>query len=976
MADVKVSDVIATLEKYKFNPVAVQKVALDVLQQVRNNDINIVDATNPYVHCLETTAFNCAAFMVQNEATTRRLYPAAAITMEDLYLHMSDKDYVNQHATPSKATFKVLLNKSELLNKMILDINTGVKKIRIPRNSVFYASNIPFSLQYPIDIKQPAHGGIQISYVVDKVSPLKTLSTNAIDWIELRNPDGISFIQFEVEVDQFFVEQRTNDVSTASGFTTDIPLTDAFYHVRCYVQNSDNTYKEILVTHTAQVYDPFVVTAVIKVFETSIQVTIPSIYTTTGMITGKLRLDVYQTKGVLNVALGSYRAEDFTADWINLDENDDNEYTTPISNFRSLVIYSTSDVNGGSLASTFLELKNKVIRNTTSSTNLPITNVQLEDSLLDYGYEIIKNIDTITNRIYLASKALPKPIDNTNFTSASAAISKVQLTLKEASGIYGAYDNGKRITLSSKTLYQNRNGITRPLTSLEFNVLNNLPILQKCVDVTNGNYFYSPFTYVLDATQEAFETRAYFIDNPSIKTKSFINENATAGFQVSVDSSYSVSKNDNGYVIDIVTKSSDNFKALDDSNIQVILAFYPYNQSDRVYVPGVLKGKTSANERLYSFDLNTNYDIDLNNQLVITNVSGASSAVDVRGPLDINYDIFFCTTAPKINTWVYSSLDDEIILFDLPEGSYAITNERINVVLGYRLDGLWTQSRSGATAAPYQVYSTNIPAYYKKDVYLVDPDTGSAFTVNAQGNLVYNILHRRGDPVLNSNSEQVYEHLAGEIIYNEYGEPLLVPGYERDLLRFIDILTVEAAYYFAIPQDYNSTTNYRTIISKSLNSWIIEDIPAFNEKLLDKTEIYFYPKVAIGDIEILTNTNEVTTISASQSFKVILLVQPAVYDDSTLLQALRNTTIRTIDSSLQNMTVSISSMEKDLLQAYADDVISVELTGLGGTDTHNTFTVINNSNRCSIRKRLSTLPNNSLVVEDDVTIEFVKHGLG
>jgi hypothetical protein len=100
MADVKVSDVIASLEAIKFNPVAVQKMSLDVLKMVRDNDINIVDATNPYVHCLETTAFNVTAFMHQNEAATRRLYPVAAMTMEDLYLHMSDKEYVGRHAIP------------------------------------------------------------------------------------------------------------------------------------------------------------------------------------------------------------------------------------------------------------------------------------------------------------------------------------------------------------------------------------------------------------------------------------------------------------------------------------------------------------------------------------------------------------------------------------------------------------------------------------------------------------------------------------------------------------------------------------------------------------------------------------------------------------------------------------------------------------------------------------------------------------
>lgn len=975
MADVKITDYLQALDVYKFNPAAIQRTGLEVLRKVYDGQINIVDASNPFVFCLENTATNVAGFMMQNEATTRRLYSASAVTMDDLYLHMSDKDHIGQHATPSKAIFKILLNKAELISRMVLDVDTGIKKIRIPRNTIFYASDIPFSLQYPVDIRQPVHGGLQASYVVDVVSPLKTLTTNAIDVLELRNPDGTAFVQIEVEVDQFFVEQRTNDVSAASGFTTNIPLTDSFYHLRCYVQNADNTYKEIRVAHTAQVYDPFTVTAVVKVLENNVQVTIPSVYTTTNQITGKLRLDVYQTKGALNTSLGTYKAEEFRADWINLDENDDNVYTTPISNFRSIVVYSTTDVNGGTPGATFLELKDRIIRNTTGSLNVPITNVQLEDELTQDGYEIVKNVDTITNRIYLASKALPKPVDGTILTAASAAVSRVQFALKEAQSTYGAKDNGKRITLTSKVLYQNKLGITRSLSTIEFNALNNLPVLQKCIDVTAGNYYYSPFTYVLDATLSTFEVRSYFIDNPTINTKSFVSENATTGYQVSIDSSYSVSKNDTGYVVDIVTKSSDNFKALDDANVQVRLAFKPHNQTQKVYVTGTLKGKTSTNERLYSFNLNTNYDIDLDDKLVFTSTSGSESAVDIKGSLTNNYDVYFCTTATVSANWVYSPLDDEIKGFDLPEGAYAISNERLNVTLGQRLNELWTLSRSNVTATPYQVYATDIPAYYKADVYEVDPTTGAAFTIDAQGNLVYNVLHKRGDPVLDTNGDPTYEHHKGEVIYDEDNNPIPIPGYERDLLRLVDVLTIEAPYYFAIPLDFSSTTNYRSAIAKTLNQWITQDLPAINERLLDKTEIYFYPKVTAGDIEILTNNNEVETITASQSFNVNLMVSPTVYADTTLLSALRSITTKTIDTTLQQKTVSISTIERNLLDAYGDDVVAVEVTGLGGVNTHNTFTVLSNSNRCSIRKRLSALPDNTLTVEEDITIEFIKHGI-
>ena len=480
---------------------------------------------------------------------------------------------------------------------------------------------------------------------------------------------------------------------------------------------------------------------------------------------------------------------------------------------------------------------------------------------------------------------------------------------------------------------------------------------------------------MLDATLATFEARSYFIDNPFINTKSFVSENATTGYQVSIDSSYSVSKNDNGYVVDIVTKSSDNFKALDDASVQVRLAFKPHNQTQKVYVAGVLKGKTDSDERLYSFNLDTNYDIDLDDKLVFTSTSGAESAVDIKGGLVNDYDIYFCTTAPMPSNWIYSLLDEEIKDYGVPDGTYAISNERLNVVLGYRLNELWTLSRSNVTATPYQVYTTDIPAYYKADVYEVDPLTGAAFSIDNQGNLVYNILHKRGDPVLDTNGDPTYEHHKGEVIYDENNNPIPIPGYERDLLRLIDILTIEAPYYFAIPLDFSSTTNYRAAIAKTLNQWITQDLPSINERLLDKTEIYFYPKVTAGDIQVLTNNNEVESISAGQSFNVNLLVSPTVYGDTTLLTALRSITTRTIDAALQQKTVSISTIERDLLEAYGDDVIAVEVTGLGGVNTHNTFTVLSNSNRCSIRKRLSALPDNTLTVDEDITIEFVKHGI-
>ena len=130
-----VSTLMANITNYQYNPVAIQSAIMQTLSDVTNGNIQIVDPSNPFVFCLEAAAVLTSAFMMKNEANTRKQYPYAAQTPEDLYLHMSDVDYVNRFALPSSTTFSLLLPVTEVLNKMVLDPITGIKKLVIPRNS-------------------------------------------------------------------------------------------------------------------------------------------------------------------------------------------------------------------------------------------------------------------------------------------------------------------------------------------------------------------------------------------------------------------------------------------------------------------------------------------------------------------------------------------------------------------------------------------------------------------------------------------------------------------------------------------------------------------------------------------------------------------------------------------------------------------------------------------------------------------------
>jgi hypothetical protein len=323
--------------------------------------------------------------------------------------------------------------------------------------------------------------------------------------------------------------------------------------------------------------------------------------------------------------------------------------------------------------------------------------------------------------------------------------------------------------------------------------------------------------------------------------------------------------------------------------------------------------------------------------------------------------------------YTLSTLDSKIgdFQFDSNVRPVAIAHEKIRVEFGQSLKALWVQSRSIVSSVPYKVYQSNVPAYYKQNVYAIDPTTGTAFSI-VNDQLVYNILHKKGDPVIDESGVQATEHYRGEVMLDDNGDPILEDGYAKYMTRVVDIFMIEGAYYFA-----NSSVikSYMGLIKDSVTQWIVEDMSTYKGTLLDQTRIYFQPKTNAGNVKILTPSNTETTITSSQSLKVKLYVNPTVYADDALKTELTKTTIKTIDTQLQNSTVTVDSIQDALLSAYAGDVISVIVTGLGGSaNNFDALTVIDNNNRLSLGKRLIVLDDNSLSVEEAVTITFSKHG--
>ena len=968
----RVSDILGNLLKIKNNPAAIQRQSIGVLRDVLDGKVELVDPTNPLVFLLETSAINTAAGIIDNETSTRKLYPRLAQTEEDVYRHMSDKDYIDIFASAASTNFIFAANKDELVDAMVYDGVTGIRKLVIPRNSEFTIADTTFSMQYPVEIQQLQHGGIETVYDVDKISPLQSLTTNVVPkQIRKLVKTQAEWLFLDLAVQQFKTVSYKTNISATSGLSKTYRFVDKFYHARVYQKNNatGDQWVELLTTHTEQVHDPIKPTAVLKVIGNQLTVTIPQIYLTTNLVRGTLRVDIYQTKGALNMVMSNYVPSAFGYEWKAIDSADMNQFTAPLMSVKNLLVYSTNTVSGGKDNIPFEALRDRVIRNAVGMREVPITNVQIETALENDGYEVVKNTDVVTNRIFLATKSLPTPFDERLITAAASSIETLVINTGDAVLHPKVRDNGRRITLVPEIVYQNQNGVIRIVPDSEVDyILAQNPEMQANI-ITAGGYLYTPFHYVLDSTSDEFEVRPYYLNGPEIKYVTFVTQNDKTLLQVSTTRE-EIRKLANGYLIRIVAEGDTNYNDLADSNVHVQLSFTPEGEQSRAYLLGQLVGKTDTGNRIFEFFIKTNFDVDSNNHLYLENfLMFDNEPRKVRSRLDTQFDILYSTSAVMPISWTPGIIDTLLGKFQLPLTTVGITANSITTIFGNALNTLWSRSRTQVSGPEYKQYTSDVPKLYETDVYRKDPATGLDFSI-VNGEVVFTILHKAGDPVLDDNGKPVLLHKAGDIINFPLGQPIPVSG--SKVVRELDMMFVEGVYYFATD---TASSTYRSQIVSTVVSWLTNDLKRLSANLLEKTKIYFYPKTNMGSIKVMVENGQVINIEAGQSLTLKLYVNKEVFENSELRDNLSNTAIRVIDSGLRNILVSVADIVTSLQTAFGGDVLAMQLSGLGGQLNLPAFTIIDSSERASLRKRLSALPNNKLIAVEDVVIDFVRHTL-
>lgn len=941
-------------------PALLQRTMLEHLSHITKNNVQIVDSTNPVAFTIEAAAVLTSEFITTDMNLNRKQYPFASQTEDDLYLHMCDEDYIGRFALPSRARLIIIMEAAEVLDKMVYDSNLDIRKLTIPRNTRFTVGGMSFTLEYPINIQQFRHGGIQVLYDGEIPSPLQTLNSNIINWELLDNFDS-KWITFEVEVLQTYMQSELINISPASPTRRDILFNDHFFHARVYYRNVGDIWKEMDTTHTPELYDIARPMAVLKVTEGNLNVFIPQIYTNQQILNGEIRVDLYTTKGDLNVSLDGYAPTDYEAEFITVDkERDETIFVAPVRALQSWRNFSNDRTTGGRAPLSFTELRERVIRNATGPKNIPISNVQITKVLEDEGFTTVLNTDVVTNRAYLASRALPIPSNAKLITAASASIETLITSINGLKVSDEVIDNGSSITLTPDVIYEMENGKLNVVPSYRIRELLNMTPEQRSLAINKKNYYYTPFHYVMDMNDNEFDFRAYYLNSPIVENKTFIASNPTTNLEVSVDNYY-VNKTKLGYELYIQTKSSDTFKEISNDEVFVQLSFKPKGERDLAYLNGEFVSMTPERERIYKFKLDSNFNLNVNNDLILTNFKMYDNEPrKIPVGLEQDFNIIFSTNTTLGSVYTRSQIDDKLALWMLPDEPKAIINENIRLRFGHALNSLWKQSRTITSTEDYERYPDDIPMTYEKNVY-------ENIRVE-NGKVVYDVVHEKGDPVLDSKGNPVMKHRKGDVILGVNGKPIVKNM--RDLARQMDIMLIEAVYYFATD---TIAAAYRQEIIDTFLDWMIDGLDPLNARTLEQTKIYFYPRATLGQVNIMYNNGVRTKIDAAQSLVIDLVVNRNVYSNIDLRKSITVTTIQVINELLSSDTISDSGIYASLTNYYGNDVLGVKMIGLGGDkDSEITaMTVLDEAKRCCLKKRLTTQTDNTIIVEEDITVNFI-----
>lgn len=935
------------LREFQVDPIRAVSKVLDMIEE-DVNDVMVVDASNPLMFLLETIAFNAAVLRDEQMTKHLRLYPKLANSNSDLYNNLSYKDTKNIFSQPAYCTVRFIINITNFITVAEVNTTNEYKMVSIPELSYISAEGYDFLVTNRIDIKQFNNGLFSIEQNVSSTD-LGVSTLGVLNYSINTTEDGNKMLVFDTVLKQLTRSEVTITVNKTDTYNLTIPLTDKLHYISAVNKVNGGGVK--LEISYSEIMDPNVPTLLVKTLENEIEITVPDVYILNDLISGNVVVSIYTTKGEVDYPLNRLSSDKFSISYNGVEKD---EYTAAIARV-AIANTALERLNGGTNGKPFEDLKRSIITNSIGDTISPVTSDQILDLVSRDGYYAYLLEDTITTRLYIASRTIPIEISN-NITHAKPDLLYYKTTIIPRDYVnhpmvITSDTTDDKLIIKPYTIFKKSGGIISPLSVEEINYLNNIPNNTLITYLNENELLFSPYSYISSILNNVYSLR--IIDfRTKIEGFSILSNNTNMAARSNIQA-YDIAHVSTGYQIRIKLAMNSEFEKINTSKVK-----------------GQLKVNLSGNENIgiyfysylvdgvFTFNINTDYYVDEDLTLLISN--GLSEIATKNIDLSSRLELITYVVEPDIEVNTNSLSNGKVK--NETEATTVITVEDVDVVFGTPIKQLHNNMSISYTDRKYKTYAENVIATYDEIVYDVD-SIGSLLTPNeGLTEVEYTVLHDKGDPILDENDNPIILHKKGDYILDEDGNPII--DTVNGLIKYSDLLMLEYSLFRADSAIINDVVD-------SLEAYYL-DMDVYKLSLLEETNIKFKPFINTNSIKIKYN-NSYKSINKNIKPAIELFIETNISLTEEEMVLLKNTIGAVIHTYLNKDVFYIADIKEDIKANVGFDVAAVRVNIDRDNDTvlstMEKIVLSDVTNRLRINKVVSnSLGGVNLLYDVDLTI--------
>lgn len=1016
------------------DPCTIKANALDDLAARITGGVPIVDANNVPMFLMEKFAATIADSMLACKQNIDVLYKLRATTPEDLYKHMSSYDFIGVYSTPAAFTITMLMEKQYLVhNAKSLDDN--YQQIIIPENTSFTLGSYQFGIYYPIIIKiNKSTSAIIAYYDTSSPNPLQTIDENSFNMREVKI-SGLTFLQIDIPVYQFVKAITTEAVTPDAGFVKVYNYIDEFYALRVFNYNSTTAkWDSLNVTLSETIYDIDTPTVqfVVDPNTSQLQISIPPIYFTNGLLKTKMKIEIYTTKGELNVEVSAINASELTVDF-KITTAD--PYSSILDRMESLILAPTDKVIiGGTNGLDSTELRTKVINNSFYKQVLTSPS-EIEAYFNDFGFTSSRLECNITDLIFLCHKQLTNSFGNVIAAGFVSTFINNDIVTASALTIKENIDGSITIMPNAIFKYDSINDVCTPLTDVEYIALNAKNSFNKINDYNSNIYTKQPYHVRLERSNRYPISYTYDLNQPTATSLMSLGENLDADVQVTIDAVAITHDGLNGYDIRLMVNFIGTFTPDD-------VTVYFYTQD----VKGIKVGAVATfdadydGKHIYNVHVDTNYSLFKDNTIYLTNLVTDGNQQGCEIPLS-----FTGTFVTLIDSTVLGSnaLNPNIgyqVPISLKTTYTALSEQSATLTLGVYMNCLYNNVDVSYKSAEYAKYEEDVYLRADRNIYGPDPiynpltnlieyvklysvgeyikndpeasevdnvvtsgiatsatglslkDLSKTFTSGQYVNYQIHITGGTGQgqwrPIFSNTTNEIGINRPWNIIPDEtstydivdyivryYADNIVLVNGEpivtnaRDLDYHIHMLHIDAKLDLVTNINYTNIMTYSRQVLLSYMKVVVEA----GKQVIENTKLFFRPIRTIGTTKSYIGNNILYTHNLELTMKFKLYVYDYVLKDVSIQNNIYNNILNIIDkytSTSSDKIVGMDVIVSKIKESLNNYIINIDSLGFFDDASLQTLKTTSTDTKPHLRQYLVLDEDGTISVARGLTLEY------